>query len=131
MTACAPCQRAARLAKWIADNPCKKNEYNRKWSAENKQREAEMKKAWEIANRPALNHRAALHRAKRRKATPAWADIGKIKEIYQACPPGHHVDHIIPLHGRQVTGLHVENNLQYLPAYENRSKSNKFLEGNP
>ena len=90
-----------------------------------------MKKAWELANKPALCHKAAIHRAKKRNATPQWADIEKIKMIYLNCPDGYHVDHIIPLNGALVTGLHVENNLQYLSAYDNRSKSNKFHEGNP
>lgn len=58
--------------------------------------------------------------------TPAWADNKKILEFYKHKPPGTHVDHIIPLHHRLVSGLHVENNLQYLPGTENLQKSNKF-----
>lgn len=58
-------------------------------------------------------------------ATPTWANIERIKEIYLDCPENHHVDHIIPLKGKNVCGLHVENNLQYLTIEENLKKSNK------
>jgi hypothetical protein len=68
---------------------------------------------------------------KRRRALktgriPSWANIEKIKEIYSKCPEGYHVDHIVPLQGKNVSGLHVENNLQYLPAVENLKKYNKY-----
>jgi hypothetical protein len=56
---------------------------------------------------------------------PLWADLEQIKEIYRNRPEGCHVDHIIPLRGKLVSGLHVENNLQYLPAKDNLSKGNK------
>lgn len=68
----------------------------------------------------------ANYKAAKLQRTPKWADQEKIKEIYKNCPEGHHVDHIIPLRGNLVCGLHVENNLQYLAAEENLSKSNKF-----
>lgn len=58
--------------------------------------------------------------------TPVWADNKKILDFYKNKPLGTHVDHIIPLHHRLVSGLHVENNLQYLPSAENLQKSNKF-----
>lgn len=58
---------------------------------------------------------------------PLWANLDKIKEIYSKCPEGYHVDHIIPLQGTLVSGLHVENNLQYLTAKDNLEKHNKFI----
>jgi 5-methylcytosine-specific restriction endonuclease McrA len=60
------------------------------------------------------------------KRMPLWADIYAIDEFYRNCPKGYHVDHIIPLRGSNVSGLHIVNNLQYLLASENLIKSNKF-----
>lgn len=58
--------------------------------------------------------------------TPGWSELELITEFYKQCPKGCHVDHIIPLQGKIVCGLHVLENLQYLPARENESKNNKF-----
>lgn len=77
-------------------------------------------------NKASYLARNASRRALKLKATPIWADLEKIKEIYRTCPEGYHVDHIIPLQGEYVSGLHVEYNLQHLSATENRQKSNKF-----
>jgi hypothetical protein len=63
---------------------------------------------------------------KRKLRVPLWANQDKIDEIYRNRPIDCHVDHIIPLNGKLVSGLHVHNNLQYLPIQENRLKSNKF-----
>lgn len=63
---------------------------------------------------------------KRKLRVPAWADTAKIDEMYRNKPKGYEIDHIIPLNGKYVSGLHVENNLQYLPKEENRLKGNKF-----
>ena len=63
---------------------------------------------------------------KRKLRVPVWADHEKIDEMYRNRPDGYHVDHIIPLNGKLVSGLHVHNNLQYLPIQENRLKSNIF-----
>lgn len=70
----------------------------------------------------------AMRRARELMATPAWADNNKIREIYANCPEGYHVDHIVPLKGTLVCGLHVEYNLQYLPALDNLQKGNKYIE---
>lgn len=60
-------------------------------------------------------------------ATPPWANLKAIKEIYrEARSKGLTVDHVIPLRGAMVCGLHVENNLQLLTQAENDSKGNKF-----
>lgn len=58
--------------------------------------------------------------------TPAWADLEAIYTFYKNCPEGHHVDHIVPLQGKLVSGLHVISNLQYLLASDNLRKSNTF-----
>ena len=67
-----------------------------------------------------------LRQANKINATPKWANLEKIKEIYLNRPEGYHVDHIVPLVNKNVCGLHVENNLQYLTAKENIKKGNKF-----
>lgn len=71
----------------------------------------------------------AKRRALKYKATPKWLNNEQIKEleqIYKNRPNGHHVDHIVPLQGKHVCGLHVPWNLQYLPAIDNLRKRNKF-----
>lgn len=70
--------------------------------------------------------RQAKYNAAKLQRTPPWADLNKIKEIYDNCPEGYHVDHIIPLQGEFISGLHIETNLQYLPALDNIKKGNKF-----
>jgi predicted nucleic acid-binding Zn ribbon protein len=68
--------------------------------------------------------RQSRYRAKKYRLIDPTADKQKMKEIYRNCPPGHEVDHIIPL---SKGGKHHEDNLQYLIAIENRRKGNKIL----
>lgn len=58
--------------------------------------------------------------------TPSWSDLSAITEFYKNCPQGMVVDHIVPLQGKKVSGLHVLENLQYLTPQENQRKSNLF-----
>lgn len=75
---------------------------------------------------------AANRRALKRNACPAWANKTLIKEIYKtaklriAAGEDVHVDHIIPLAGKDVCGLHVHLNLQIITSDQNLKKSNKF-----
>lgn len=71
--------------------------------------------------------------AKQKQRTPAWADMGAIRRVYEeavrleaATGIKHHVDHEIPLQGKLVSGLHVHLNLRAIPAAENMKKRNKF-----
>lgn len=68
----------------------------------------------------------AKYRAAKLLAIPPWANLDRIREIYENCPEGYHVDHIFPLQADNSCGLHVESNLQYLPAMDNLKKSNKI-----
>lgn len=59
--------------------------------------------------------------------TPKWADKRELAEFAMTKPEGYHLDHIIPLRGENVCGLHVLENLQFLPAEENLKKSNSVI----
>ncbi len=75
-----------------------------------------------------MNAKTNKRRAAKLNAIVAWTNLERIKEIYKNCPKGFHVDHIIPLINDKVCGLHVENNLRIIPAKENISKGNKFIQ---
>lgn len=72
----------------------------------------------------------AMRHAAKQQATPIWLSkqhIESIKQFYVDCPEGYEIDHIVPLRAKNVKGLHVIWNLQYLPKSENRRKSNKLM----
>jgi len=71
--------------------------------------------------RARANSRFIKYKMKKKNQTPPDADLDKIKEIYENCPEGHHVDHIIPI---SKGGLHHQDNLQYLTAADNIAKGN-------
>lgn len=132
---CKPC-RNKRQKQWQIDNRQKYLDYQSNHYKENKDYYYEMAKNnpnRKINKRKEYekNKKDYLARAKSRKkhilgATPKWADLEKIKEIYRNCPDGYHVDHIIPLRGKKVCGLHVHWNLKILTAKENLQKGNKL-----
>jgi hypothetical protein len=80
--------------------------------------------------------RVAKRKADRLKRTPQWLDsfqLEQIKQYYKKAQSitentgvKHHVDHIVPLRGKTVSGLHVPWNLQIITAIENGIKHNKF-----
>jgi hypothetical protein len=71
----------------------------------------------------------ALLRARSLHEVPKWANLKAVSNFYLAAAQSHgryQVDHIVPLNGRKVMGLHVENNMQLLTPWQNKSKSNRF-----
>lgn len=70
--------------------------------------------------------RQAQYKAATLQRIVPWTDMELISKFYKECPEGYHVDHIVPLQGALVSGLHVHTNLQYLTAEDNISKHNKF-----
>jgi hypothetical protein len=137
------------IRQWVAENRDRVRELKRVWSSTHKEQLAVGNRAWQQANKDKVRSRNARwkranaaqvaanvadRRAKKEMATPPWADKQKIAEVYaEAAALGrhtgecYHVDHIVPLRGRQVCGLHCEANLQALPAKENQEKSNSWV----
>jgi len=81
------------------------------------------------ANKSKYLHKYKLRQCRKIKATPKWLSEDQLEELelfYKNRPEGYHVDHIVPLKGKNISGLHVPWNLQYLPAKDNLKKSNKY-----
>lgn len=132
--ACPKCNKTQTYSEYGIDNNnsygvakyCKvcMSECNKKYYESNKD---VYHKEYIEEHRSEYNARNAKRRSDKLQATPSWANLTLIKSIYENAE-GNHVDHIIPLLGDTVCGLHVENNLQYLTPEENSKKSNKLLE---
>jgi hypothetical protein len=142
----------ARTKKWYAKNKERAAIYHKEYRAKKRdekhayfkkyyERNAERLKArarqlgpvWAANNPDKVRVRAMRRVAAKRNATPAWANPVAIAEIYAKCVEverrtgiPHHVDHVVPLQGKTVRGLHVENNLQVLPRLKNQSKGARF-----
>lgn len=98
----------------------------RKWREEN---QASWYAAWSSKNRAYLREKANRRRAAELQAVPSWVDANLVDEFYITADAlnmwtgeWHHVDHIVPLQGKTVCGLHSQHNLQILPAEENLRK---------
>lgn len=115
-----------RVKIWQTNNFDKIQQYKATWLDNNPKKRKEVLSNWQKRNKGYVNSQTAKYRAHKLKATPIWADLKAIEEFYKNCPEGYEVDHIIPLRGKLVTGLHVLENLQYLSISENRKKSNKY-----
>tara|TARA_R110002060_G_scaffold47797_3_gene58802 strand:+ start:41 stop:559 length:519 start_codon:yes stop_codon:yes gene_type:complete len=130
---CLGCQKEsqkARDALYYKNNKDKVNSKNRQRYHDNKEDYQKTQKEWVTNNRGRYNAIKARYRASKLRATPSWLSESMILEItsfyniakwYKSTM---HVDHIIPLQGKNVCGLHVPWNLQILTASENSSKSN-------
>jgi hypothetical protein len=79
------------------------------------------------------NHLSVKRRVAKMRRTPPWADLEMIRLVYREAAERsaeegveYHVDHVVPLQGEVVSGLHVHTNLQILPAVVNMKKGNRF-----
>ncbi len=100
--------------------------YGRQYYYQNQEQLLEEKRQYIQDNKPAILAKNKIRKALQLKRLPLWADKQEITRIYKEKPEGHHIDHIVPLQGENVSGLHVEYNLQYLTPEDNLQKGNKF-----
>lgn len=105
------------------------------WKATRDKRKA-ARKVWEASNKHVLTFLKSKRRAAKLLRTPSWhtkEHDDQIKKIYADCRAlnatstiQYHVDHIVPLLGKTVCGLHVPWNLAIITAEENMRKNNKY-----
>jgi len=108
--------------------------YYKVWCQENPDKKQAATKSWIQDNYDKVLSYNALRRASKKQATlPGY--LKEIEEIYWLARDlrtitgeNYHVDHIVPLKGKEVCGLHVPWNLQVLPADINLAKGNKILQ---
>jgi hypothetical protein len=147
---CMEC-RAVFLVEWRAKNPTKVKQHNatqhvnhteklaartRKYYAENLELSRQKSREYQKKNPHVYAKSGAKRKAAKLQRTPAWLtdiDFERIGNEYRVAAlltkvtgSSWHVDHIVPLQGKMVSGLHVPSNLRVLPATENIRKSNYF-----
>jgi hypothetical protein len=134
---CRPCaakeKREYRLRKPDIDKI-----YRKTWIEKNKEHIKEYDKNYRKTKASEINARNAKRKASKKQRTPKWITEDQLKEIKKFYKWAHtkslttnqkwHVDHIIPMNGKTVSGLHVPWNLQVITAKENIAKANKYDE---
>lgn len=140
---CNECHSARREAskgytkKWASNNEEKRKEAVNNWRERNPESVARMWKRgghrWYVKNKAKVLAASRARQIAKIQRTPVWADLEAIEKIYEDAKRisdelgvPHEVDHIIPLQGETVSGLHVHWNLQIISRTENRKKGNKF-----
>ena len=123
---------AATCKAWREANKERDYAASKVWYEANKERKAAIGRVWNKENPDKKSAAGSRYRAAKLRRTPSWSNPEPINELYTQAVKlreltgiKFHVDHIVPLQGELVSGLHVEGNLQLLTAYENLTKSNK------
>lgn len=116
-------------------NQSKLREVDRQYYEANRTYLAEKRKEYRVKNAAQINASNRYRRLSKLQRTPHWLtrdDLWLMQEAYllaklrtQLFGFEWHVDHIIPLRGRMVSGLHTPLNLQVIPGVENCRKSNR------
>lgn len=115
-----------------AANPEKISDYNGRYHDANLEDRREHNRTWKKENPGKANANTATRKASKLQRTPPWQtkiDKGEIRRLYELCAittastgVPHHVDHIIPLCGKHVSGLHVPGNLRIITKHQNESR---------
>ena len=126
-----------RSRKHYWENREYKLEVARKYRENNKEKIRERDKDYVKRNPGKLRAIKSKRKKKVRLATPSWLSKEQFNDIEQFYKKAieleektgipHQVDHIVPIQGKEVCGLHVPWNLQVLTRDENRKKSNKLI----
>lgn len=124
---------ARQVVEWNRRNADRRREIARGYARRNSKANALRSSEWARANPGKVSAKAAAYVGAKLQATPAWADLSKIASFYEKAAElakktgiDYHVDHVVPLRGKVVCGLHCESNLKIITASENRSKSNRY-----
>ncbi len=127
-------RRKAYMKEWAEKNPEKKKANFASWRALNVDEDKARCLAWQAKNKDKTIANIAKYKAAKLQRIPPWADLAEIAKIYSererieletGIP--HDVDHIIPLQGKTVSGLHVHTNLRIIPRKDNKKKGNRFV----
>jgi hypothetical protein len=129
-------RRLAVAKAWRDANKDKQDKAVKAWREDNAERYAKFFVEHREANRGAYNAKWMAREVGKKMRTPKWlteSDWLAIKCKYQvAAMLNKHgvekwdVDHIIPLNGKTVSGLHVPWNLQVITAKQNKIKGNRI-----
>lgn len=129
---CVVCH-ALRTRKWLSENPEKWSGLFSKWRERNVERDRARCLTWQKQNPERARAGIAKRKATLLSRIPAWANADDIAAVYaeagrisRESGVRHEVDHIVPLQGRLVCGLHVAENLRVITAEENRRKGNRL-----
>jgi 5-methylcytosine-specific restriction endonuclease McrA len=124
-------------SKWVSENENSVSIRMEEWRKNNIERTKNTYNVWRKNNMDKVNFKSAKRRASKMKRTPPWISAEQLleikefyilaKELQWLSDPTDplSVDHIIPLQGENVSGLHVPWNLQILPKSQNSSKGNR------
>lgn len=110
-----------------------RNDYLKVWRANNRQRTRDSLARWKRRHPHKVAAETRNRQASQLRAMPSFASTEAIAAVYESAERltkqtgvKHHVDHVVPLRHPLVCGLHVEWNLQAIPAIDNLKKGNRF-----
>lgn len=124
----------ARSRKWYVANKAKADAASARWLEKNRDKRRAAVRNWQKNNRGRVTAAVKKRMADQLLRTPPWVDHEAIAAIYilagkrRKSGEDVEVDHMIPLRGKRVSGLHVAENLQIIPSILNKRKSNSFQE---